>query len=213
MPSEAELTRLRHLMVETQIAARGVSDPRVLAAMREIRRHEFVDASAITLAYEDRPVPIGHGQTISQPYIVAWMTELLQVEPGHDVLEIGTGCGYQTAVLARLCRHVYSVEVVPELSRQAAINLQRAGIANVTLKVGDGRMGWPGPAEFPRIITAAASPEVPEGLTRQLATGGRMVLPIGPPRRQQMTLVIRKEQGVTVTELGAVSFVPLIHGE
>jgi protein-L-isoaspartate(D-aspartate) O-methyltransferase len=182
----------------------------VLAAMREIRRHEFVDAGAI--AYEDRPVPIGHGQTISQPYIVAWMSELLQVEPGHDVLEIGTGCGYQTAVLARLCRHVYSVEVVPELSRQAAINLRRAGITNATLKVGDGRAGWPGGGEFPRIITAAASLDVPDALTRQLAPGGRMVLPIGPPRRQQMTLLTRKEEGVTGTELGAVSFVPLVHG-
>jgi protein-L-isoaspartate(D-aspartate) O-methyltransferase len=211
MPSEAELTRLRHLMVEKQIVVRGVSDPRVLAAMREIRRHEFVDAGAI--AYEDRPVPIGHGQTISQPYIVAWMSELLQVEPGHDVLEIGTGCGYQTAVLARLCRHVYSVEVVPELSRQAAINLRRAGITNATLKVGDGRAGWPGGGEFPRIITAAASLDVPDALTRQLAPGGRMVLPIGPPRRQQMTLLTRKEAGITATELGAVSFVPLVHGD
>jgi protein-L-isoaspartate(D-aspartate) O-methyltransferase len=212
MPSEAELTRLRHLMVEKQIVARGVSDPRVLGAMREIRRHEFVDASALALAYEDRPVPIGHGQTISQPYIVAWMSELLQLEPTHEVLEIGTGCGYQTAVLARLCRHVYSVEVVPELSRQAAINLQRAGVSNATLKVGDGRAGWPGGGAFPRIITAAASLDVPEGLTHQLAPGGRMVLPIGPPRRQQMTLLKRKEEGITVTELGAVSFVPLVHG-
>jgi len=213
MADEAQFQRLRRQMVARQIEARGVRDPRVLGAMREIRRHEFVPADAVAFAYDDRPLPIGQGQTISQPYIVAWMTELLQLAPEHEVLEIGTGCGYQTAVLARLCKHVWSLELVPELSRQAAINLQRAGIGNVTLKVGDGHVGWPDGGEFARVITAAASAGIPAALTRQLARGGRMVLPVGASGRQQMTLVEKgADSRLRVTALGAVAFVPLVHG-
>lgn len=197
-------------MVKRQIEARGVRDPAVLAAMREVRRHEFVDAKIAARAYEDRPLPISHNQTISQPYVVGWMSELLELDRTLDVLEIGTGCGYQTAILARICRHVYSLELVPELSRQAAINLQRAGVENVTLRVGDGHAGWPG-REFERILAAAAAVKVPEALTRQLAPGGRMVLPIGPRERQQMTLVVKDAGGRLETrQLGPVAFVPLL---
>jgi protein-L-isoaspartate(D-aspartate) O-methyltransferase len=212
MLTDSDYTRLRNAMVERQIVARGVTDSRVLQAMREIRRHEFVEG-AQGRAYEDRPLSIGYGQTISQPYIVAWMSELLQAEPEHDVLEIGTGCGYQTAVLARLCRHVYSLELVPELSRQAAISLQRAGVENVSLKTGDAYTGWPEERRFPRIIAAAAAARVPEALTRQLEPGGRMVMPVGGRGIQQMTLVTKDAAGaITQHELGLVAFVPLVDG-
>lgn len=213
MPTEQEFEQLRLRMVETQIVARGVSDPRVLEAMRQVRRHEFVDGSLARSAYADQPLSIGHGQTISQPYIVAWMTELLALEPGHEVLEVGTGCGYQCAVLAKLCSHVFSLELVPELSRQAAINLQRAGVENVTLRVGDAHAGWPDGGQFDRILVAAAAVSVPQALTRQLAHGGRMVLPVGTRGVQQMTLVTKDRHGrVTTQELGAVAFVPLVPG-
>lgn len=210
MPTDAEFALLREQMVKRQIEARGVTDADVLAAMREISRHEFVPAPMATRAYEDRPLPIGHDQTISQPYVVAWMSELLQPDAGLDVLEIGTGCGYQTAILARLFRHVYSIELVPELARQAGLNLQRAGIGNVTLKVGDGHAGWPG-RDFPRILTAAAARKIPEVLARQLERGGRMVLPVGARDRQQMTLIVKAANGtLQTTELGPVAFVPML---
>lgn len=187
-----------------------MTDADLLAAMRETRRHEFVPAPMAARAYEDRPLPIGHDQTISQPYVVAWMSELLHPDAALDVLEIGTGCGYQTAILARLFRHVYSVELVPELARQAGLNLQRAGIRNATLKVGDGHAGWPG-RDFPRILTAAAARKVPEVLARQLERGGRMVLPVGARDRQQMTLIVKAANGtLQTTELGPVAFVPML---
>ncbi|MCC7510312.1 MAG: protein-L-isoaspartate(D-aspartate) O-methyltransferase [Planctomycetes bacterium] len=211
MPTEQDFERLRNRMVETQILARGVTDLRVLDAMRRVRRHEFVDGSLARDAYADQPLSIGHGQTISQPYIVAWMSELLALEPAHEVLEAGTGCGYQTAVLAMLCRHVFSLELVPELSRQAAIHLQRAGIDNVTLRIGDAHAGWPGGGEFDRILVAAAAITIPQALTRQLSPGGRMVLPVGTRGVQQMTLVTKDRHGHLHTqELGAVAFVPLV---
>lgn len=201
----------REKMVARQIAARGVKDPRVLQAMREVRREEFVDAGRAHYAYDDGPLPIGKGQTISQPYIVAWMSELLELAPEHEVLEVGAGCGYQTAVLAKLCRHVYSLELVPELARQAKLNLMRAGIDNVTLAQGDGRLGWPHARTFERIIAAAAAVEVPQPLLNQLAPGGRMVLPVGRGGYQQMMLVTRNRQGaLSYEELGAVAFVPLV---
>ncbi len=211
MPTEQDFEQLRMRMVETQIVARGVADPRVLEAMRQVRRHEFVDGSLARNAYADQPLSIGHGQTISQPYIVAWMTELLALEPQHEVLEVGTGCGYQTAVLAKLCSHVCSLELVPELSRQAAINLQRAGVDNVTLRIGDAHAGWPEGGEFARILVAAAASAVPQALTRQLSPGGRMVLPVGARGVQQMTLVTRDQHGrLKSQELGRVAFVPLL---
>lgn len=207
-----DFDKLRERMVAGQIAARGVRDERVLQAMRDVRRHEFVDAARQKYAYEDHPLPIGMGQTISQPYIVAWMSELLQIGEDDSVLEIGTGCGYQTAVLARLASHVYSIELHAELSQQAALNLTREGVTNVSLKVGDGYEGWPERAPYPCIIAAAAALEVPETLTRQLAVGGRLVMPIGARSVQQMVRVRKREDGsLSTQELGAVAFVPMVH--
>jgi protein-L-isoaspartate(D-aspartate) O-methyltransferase len=207
-----DYVKQRHAMVARQIEARGVRDPRVLAAMCAVPRHEFVDNARRAYAYEDGPLPIGLGQTISQPYIVAWMTELLELAPEDHVLEVGTGCGYQTAVLARVAKHVYSIERVRELSSQAALTLSRIGATNVTLKVGDGFEGWPEQAPYPAILCAAAPLEIPEVLTRQLAEGGRMVLPVGPSRAQEM-LRLRKINGRIEREsLGAVAFVPMVAG-
>jgi protein-L-isoaspartate(D-aspartate) O-methyltransferase len=212
--NEARFDRLREDMVRTQIAARGITEPRVLKAMREVRRHEFVDAALARDAYADGPLPIGQGQTISQPYIVAWMSQLLEVGPDMDVLEVGTGCGYQTAVLAKLARHVYSMERIGPLSRQAAINLQRAGIDNVTLTVGDGYEGWAEFAPFLRILAAAAPGEIPPALLDQLASGGVLVAPTGARSLQEMVRIRKGADGTPQREsLGAVSFVPLVKGE
>ena len=179
--------------------------------MLGIHRHEFVEPRKCRHAYADSPLGIGHRQTISQPYIVAWMSELLQVSRHDDVLEIGTGCGYQTAVLCRLAHHVYSLERIEELSRQAAINLQRDGAENFTLKVRDGTQGWPDHAPYTRIIVTAAPDSVPPALEEQLALGGRMVLPVGPRPWQIMTVVSKDQQGRLHTRgLGPVSFVPLL---
>ena len=203
----------RHTMVATQIAARGIKDARVLAAMREVRRHEFIDAGQRERAYEDGPLPIGFGQTISQPYIVALMTELLDVQPRHRVLEIGAGCGYQTAILCRLCSHVYAVERVAELCVLARENLKRAGCSNVTLKHGDGTLGWPEHAPFDRILVAACSAEIPPALLEQLAPGGKLIAPIGGREFQELTLAERgADRRISLSRHGAVVFVPLISG-
>jgi protein-L-isoaspartate(D-aspartate) O-methyltransferase len=200
-------------MVSRQIETRGVHDPRVLAAMRAVPREEFVDAARREFAYGDAPLPIGLGQTISQPYIVAWMTELLGLSPAERVLEIGTGCGYQTAVLAHVAKHVYSIERVPGLSAQAALTLSRIGITNATLKVGDGFEGWAELAPWRAILCAAAPVEIPETLTRQLAEGGRMVLPIGPTRLQRMVRITKANGRLEQESLGDVTFVPMILGK
>ena len=198
-------------MVARQIVARGIKDPRVLQAMRDVRRHEFVNLASQPYAYDDRPLSIGLGQTISQPYIVAWMTELLAPTPSQHVLEIGTGCGYQTAVLAQLTRHVYSIERIDDLSSQAALNLNRAGITNVSLAVGDGFEGWPAHAPYPCIIVTAAPPIVPPELLNQLGPGGRIVMPVGGAGAQQMVRITRRADGsLHREELGAVSFVPML---
>ncbi len=201
-------------MVQDQLQARGIHDPRVLQAMGELRREEFVPAEFTHRAYEDSPQPIGHGQTISQPFIVAWMTQLLQPGPDDVVLEIGTGCGYQTAVLAKLCRKVCTIERVPELARQASINLQRAGIENYELRIADGTQGWPdqeAEPQFARILCAAAPAEVPPALIEQLAPEGRLVLPLGPRQQQWMTLIRKGRDGRPFREeLGLVAFVPLV---
>ena len=207
-----DFDRLREQMVQRQLVARGVRDHRVLSAMLSVRRHEFVDARNQPAAYEGRPLPIGFGQTISQPYIVAWMTELLCIKPDDVVLEIGTGCGYQTAILAQLAKHVFSIELNAELSAQAALNLSRAGVSNATLNVGDGYEGWAEHAPYPCVLCAAAPPDVPAELTSQLAVGGRMVLPVGDAGRQQMVRVTRQSDGrLQSAALGAVMFVPLLH--
>ena len=214
MARQPDFEAARERMVRRQIAARGVTDARALAAMREVQRHEFVPAEMRSRAYDDGPLPIGYGQTISQPYIVAWMSELLEVAPDMNVLEIGTGCGYQTAVLGKLVHHVFSIERIEALSHQAATNLLRAGIENVTLRAGDGYKGLPEFAPYPRILAAAAPDEIPAALIDQLAPGGVLVSPVGRRSVQSMFRVRKHEDGELVRErLGAVAFVPLLHGE
>jgi protein-L-isoaspartate(D-aspartate) O-methyltransferase len=199
----------RARMVETQIVSRGVRDPRVLAAMREVPRHLFVDGPERAHAYEDSPLPIGGHQTISQPYIVALMTELLDLQPEERVLEIGTGSGYQSAVLSRVCREVYSIEIVPELAEAAARRLKQLGYANVTVKQGDGYRGWPEHAPFDGIIVTAAPERIPQPLIEQLAPNGRMVIPVGG--FFQELKVFRKDASGKVTEQAIlpVRFVPM----
>jgi protein-L-isoaspartate(D-aspartate) O-methyltransferase len=199
----------RARMVETQIAARGVRDARVLAAMREVPRHLFVGEAQRAQAYEDRPLPIAGDQTISQPYIVALMSELLDLQANERVLEIGTGSGYQSAVLSRLAREVYSIEIVPELARAAEDRLKKLGYANVTVREGDGYRGWPEHAPFDGIIVTAAPPRIPEPLLDQLAPGGRMVIPVGD--FFQELKVFRKDKNGKVTEndILPVRFVPM----
>jgi protein-L-isoaspartate(D-aspartate) O-methyltransferase len=188
-----------------------VVDERVLDAMRRVPRHRFLDEHTAELAYLDRPLPIGHGQTISQPYIVAYMTELLRVAPEHAVLEIGTGCGYQAAVLAELVDHVYTIEIVEALARRAKETLEALEYANVTVRAGDGYQGWREAAPFDRIMVTAAPDHVPSPLVDQLKPGGRMVLPVGKVwSTQQLTLVSRDEAGrVEEQAVMAVGFVPL----
>jgi protein-L-isoaspartate(D-aspartate) O-methyltransferase len=197
-------------MVERDLKGRGIKDPRVLAAMESIPRHEFVPEKQRAAAYEDRPLPIGAGQTISQPYIVAYMTEALELTGKERVLEIGTGSGYQTAVLARLAAAVYSIEIIPALSEQAKASLAPLGFSNIELKVGDGFFGWEEKSPFDAILLTAAAPKVPELLWRQLRDGGRMLMPRGEPGQTQRLIRVRKVAGKQVVEdLSAVIFVPL----
>jgi protein-L-isoaspartate(D-aspartate) O-methyltransferase len=196
----------------TQLAAHGIRDGRVLAAIEEVPRALFVPAEARGDADADRPLPIGQGQTISQPFIVAYMTEALRLAGDERVLEVGTGSGYQTAVLAALAREVYSIEILPELSAgAAAVLLGTLALSNVHLRVGDGREGWPEAAPFDRVIVTAAPSEVPQALVEQLSPGGRLVIPVGPDVESQvLKLVVRGDDGVSeVTDLLPVRFVPL----
>jgi len=201
-------------MVEHQIAARGVRDPRVLEALREVPRHLFIPAGQKTHAYEDRALPIASGQTISQPYIVAIMTELLAPEPHHRVLEIGTGSGYQTAILARLSRYVISIERHPELANAAEQVFASSGLTNVNVRVGDGSEGLPEESPFDRILVTAGAPAIPESLKQQLAEGGRLVIPVGPSGYQHLTVIDRFGNDFEQQEREACVFVPLIgrHG-
>jgi protein-L-isoaspartate(D-aspartate) O-methyltransferase len=202
----------RERMVRTQIESRGVGDAAVLSAMRAVPRELFMPPEARSRAYHDNPVPIGHGQTISQPYIVAFMTELLACSRGHRVLEIGTGSGYQAAVLALVAKQVYSVEIVPELARSSAGTLAKLGYANVTVRMGDGYRGWPEQAPFDRVILTAAPPEIPKALIEQLAPGGRLVAPEGAsPFNQQLILIEKARDGrITRREVLPVAFVPMV---
>ncbi len=199
-------------MVETQLRARGIRDERLLSAMGEVPRHEFVEAQYRNQAYEDHPLPIGAGQTVSQPYIVGLMLELLRLEPSSKVLEIGTGSGYQTAILAKLAAHVYSVERHAELAREAQKNLSRLGLANVTVVVGDGAQGLPEFAPFDAIVVSAAAGEIPGPLFTQLREGGRMIIPVGPPEVQELQLVRKREGKPLITLLDGCRFVPLVSG-
>jgi protein-L-isoaspartate(D-aspartate) O-methyltransferase len=196
-------------MVAEQIKARGVRDPRVLEALIRVPRDLFIPDDSRSGAYDDRPIPIGYGQTISQPYIVGYMTEALQVEPSHRVLEIGTGCGYQTAVLAELSGEVYSIERISALGERARRTLESLGYANVHVRVGDGYAGWPEHAPFDRILAAAAPPEIPPALLEQLAGGGILVMPVGVDN-QELRVLKKHEDRLELLSTLAVRFVPMI---
>ena len=200
----------REEMVEFQIRARGVGDQRVLAAMRKIPRHLFVPKGYERAAYEDRPLPIGEGQTISQPYIVAVMTEQLELKPQDRVLEIGTGSGYQAALLAELAATVISIERLEDLADQAQQNFDRAGVTGVRVVVGDGTQGYPPEAPYNAIVVTAASPTIPRPLMDQLAEGGRLIAPVGPRECQDLIKLVKHEGRVEKIPLGGVCFVPLI---
>lgn len=204
--------KMRESMVRSQFEARGIRDTRVLAAMRKVPRHLFVPESVRGLAYSDRPLPIGFDQTISQPYIVAFMTEALRPAPGSKVLEIGTGSGYQAAVLGELAGEVYSIEIVPELARRAQELLKALGYENVHVKDGDGYQGWPEHAPFDAIILTAAPPEIPQALLDQLKPGGRLVAPVGR-ENQDLVVVTKTEDGFLRESLLPVRFVPMVTKE
>lgn len=196
-------------MVTDQIAARGVGDERVLAAMRDVPRHLFVPPAMRSQAYEDHPLPIGHGQTISQPYIVAYMTEVLRLKPTSRVLEVGTGSGYQAAVLGKVAGQVYTVEILAPLAESASKTLASLGYTNVHVRVGDGFAGWPEHAPFDAIMVTAAPEEVPPPLIEQLAVGGRLVVPVGRVV-QQLTLIEKTPKGLVTERKMPVRFVPLV---
>ncbi len=199
----------RARMVDTQIAARGVRDPRVLAAMRKVPRHLFVAESERARAYEDHPVPIGDNQTISQPYIVALMTELLELPPKARVLEIGTGSGYQSAVLGEMAAEVYSIEILPELAKAAGDKLRELGYTNVVVREGDGYRGWAEHAPFDGIIVTAAPERIPEPLIEQLSPGGKMVIPVGGFFQELKVFAKDKDGRVTERDIIPVRFVPM----
>lgn len=211
MNPEPDFAALRQQMVRTQLAppARDITDPRVLAAMSKVPRHEFVPAAERANAYEDCPLPIGHGQTISQPYIVAFMTEKLRPQPTDKVLEIGTGSGYQAAVLAELVAAVYTIEILEPLGRRASADLARLGYTNVFVRIGDGYQGWPEAAPFDAIIVTCAPDHVPPPLVDQLKEGGRMIIPVGPLGDQQLYLLEKRGGQVTRRAVLPVRFVPM----
>jgi len=202
----------RQAMVGQQLRARGIKDNRVLGAMATVPREEFVPADQRPFAYEDRPLPIGLGQTISQPYIVALMTELLELKPKHKVLEIGTGSGYQAAILAKLTSNVYTIEILPELAERAGQTLARLGFGGVKVKTGDGYQGWAEYAPFDAIIVTCAPEAVPKPLVEQLREGGRMAIPVGPEHGPQTLYLLRKHEGkLESTAVIPVAFVPMVH--
>ncbi len=208
--SDAQHDRARQRMVRDQIEARGVRDARVLDAMRRVPRHLFIPDEVRPAAYEDHPLPIGHDQTISQPFIVGWMTEALQVTPRSRVLEIGTGSGYQAAVLSQIVAEVYTIEIVAPLAESARRTFEALGYTNVHAKHGDGYVGWPEHAPFDAIIVTAAPEQVPQPLIDQLRVGGRLVVPVGGRGVQQMTVITKGPNGVTRDERMPVRFVPLV---
>lgn len=201
---------LRNAMVDRYVAGRGVSDPRVLAAMREVPRHRFVPESMAAKAYGPSALPIGQKQTISQPFIVGRMIELLDLTGKEKVLEIGTGTGYQAAVLSRLAAKIFSIERISELALEAVSTMRDLKIHNVSIKVFDGSYGWSDQAPFDRIIVAAAAPEIPEPLLAQLARGGKMVLPIGPQGNQRLARAYRIGTTLQIEDMGTAEFVPLV---
>ncbi len=214
MDQEQEFADARERMVEEQLSARDIVDPRVLQAMRDVPRHRFIPDDVRHLAYADCPLPIGQRQTISQPYIVALMVQLLELTGEERVLEVGTGSGYQAAVLARLARQVYTIERIPELAQRARETLCTLGVTNVTVLEGDGTQGLPQHAPFDAITVAAAAPRVPEPLQQQLLDGGRLVVPVGSREGQVLERWTRRGEDFRVERIAPVAFVPLVgdHG-
>ena len=208
MPGDAFLAR-REGMAAVQIESRGVNDPGVLKAMREVPRHEFVPEKYREDAYKDHPLPIGYGQTISQPYIVAYMSQALELKPGDKVLEIGTGSGYQAAVLSRLAGEVFSVEIICDLEREARKTLDRLGYSSVRSRCADGYKGWPEEAPFDAIMVTAAPERVPQPLLDQLKPGGRLVMPVGTRFTQELILIRKTDKGLLKESLLSVIFVPM----
>jgi len=207
--------KARHLMVQQQVARRGIHDPRVLSAMEDVPRHEFVPPSWRSAAYDDSPLPIGEGQTISQPFVVAYMAEALQLGEADRVLEIGTGSGYAAAVLSRVAAEVFTVERHATLARSAADVCRRLGYTNVHVRCGDGTLGWLEEAPFDAILVSAGAPRVGESLLGQLAVGGRLVAPVGEEPTEQELVRVRMlpDGGVAEERLGPVRFVPLVGEE
>jgi protein-L-isoaspartate(D-aspartate) O-methyltransferase len=212
LQAQYSLTEQRARMVRDQMAARGIKSPALLKAMAETPRELFVPPEVRALAYEDRPLSIGHGQTISQPYIVAFMTEALDVRKEHRVLEVGTGSGYQAAILSSLAKEVYSIEIVPQLARSATEILGRLGRRNVAVRQGDGYKGWEEQAPFDRIMLTAAPPELPQALLDQLKPGGKLIAPVGRSVWTQSLRLVEKSAGgkVTSRSLLPVQFVPMV---
>ncbi|SDZ56725.1 MULTISPECIES: protein-L-isoaspartate(D-aspartate) O-methyltransferase [Rhodonellum] len=209
----------REQMVKTQIVARGISNREVIEAMLKVERHKLVPENMRANAYSDSPLPIGGGQTISQPYIVAYMTDILRPKPGMTVLEVGTGSGYQAAVLAEIVKEVYTIEIVAQLGLRAEKALKAMGYDNIHVKIGDGYQGWPEKGPFDAIIVTAAAQKIPPPLIAQLNEGGRMIIPVGPSGGAQQLMLVEKSKGKTkITKMLPVRFVPftrdsLQHGE
>jgi protein-L-isoaspartate(D-aspartate) O-methyltransferase len=202
--------RSRQGMVKNQLMAGGITNPEVLRAMSDVPRHEFVPAAMRPFAYVNGPLPIGHGQTISQPFIVAYMTQVLELTNSDRVLEVGTGSGYQAAILGKLCKEVYTIEIVPELAESSRQLLARLGFENVHVKAGDGYLGWPEKAPFDAIIVTCAPDHVPEPLVNQLAEGGRLIIPVGEEGTIQQLVLLRKREGKILRENKLdVRFVPM----
>src|SRR5882762_5364070 len=214
MPESEEFSSQISNMIQTQLRRRGITDAAVLAVMESVPRHKFVPREFREKSYDDVPLPIGDGQTISQPYIVAAMTAALHVRPSDRVLEIGTGCGYQAAILSRLAGEVFGVERRPELALSASARLERLGHANVHVHCGDGTLGLPEFAPFDAILVAAAAPAIPQPLLAQLAEGGRMIVPLGGVEHQELRLIERNHDTFRMTMLEPCRFVPLVgaHG-
>jgi protein-L-isoaspartate(D-aspartate) O-methyltransferase len=200
-------------MVKQQIMARGIEDPGVLEAMRKVPRHLFVPEKYRAFSYRDHPLPIGQGQTISQPYIVAFMTEALDLKPNEKVLEIGTGSGYQAAILAELVKEVYTIEIVEKLGKRAQRTLEMLGYKNIHVKIGDGYMGWPEKAPFDAVIVTCAPERIPEALVQQLNDGGRMIIPVGKAGAiQELVRAVKKKGKLKTKEVMRVRFVPMVKG-
>ena len=208
-----DYSKMRDAMIKTQLEARGIRDSTILAAMRKVPRHRFVPANQAAYAYEDTPLPIGYGQTISQPFVVAYMTSMVKPQAGQTVLEIGTGSGYQAAVLAEIVKQVYTIEIVAPLGKEAAERLKNLTYKNIEVKIGDGYAGWKEHAPFDAIVVTAAAPYVPVPLKEQLKDGGRMIIPVGASDEEQQLMLIEKSGNKYKTRsMMPVRFVPFIRG-